>query len=51
VPPSLDNRPSLIAVVMALMPSRLGRAACPGEIEVIDPPLSGRAPAGPARPT
>jgi hypothetical protein len=39
LPLSLDNRPSLIAVVMALMPSRLGRAACPGDIAVIEPPF------------
>jgi hypothetical protein len=29
----------VIAVVMALMPSRLGRAACPGKIAVIEPPI------------
>jgi len=29
----------LIAAVMVLIPSRLGRAACPSEIAVIEPPI------------
>jgi len=39
LPLSLDNRPTLIAAVMALISSRLGRAACPSEIAVIEPPI------------
>jgi hypothetical protein len=29
----------LIAAVTAVLPSRLGRAACPSEIAVIEPPI------------
>jgi len=38
-PRALVNRPTLIAAVMAVLPSRLGRAACPSEIAVIEPPI------------
>src|SRR5262249_35079781 len=38
LPLSLGNRPTLMAV-MALIPSRLGRADCPSEIAVIEPPI------------
>ena len=38
-PLSLVNRPTLIAAVMAVLLSRIGRAACPSEIAVIGPPF------------
>src|SRR6266540_1635114 len=39
LPLSLVNRPTSIAAAIAVLPSRLGRVACPSEIAVIDPPL------------
>jgi hypothetical protein len=36
------NRPTLTAAAIAVLPSRLGRAACPSETAVIDPPIEAK---------